>query len=170
MRHAAWITLFVLLFCGLSRPASATEEAPAEKRSVVATSWAVLMYLPNRVFDLVDVARLRLRVGPGYAFGLRATSAAQFYLGSYVSAWGGLPGPRMKRTIPIPAGLETYNGAALSFVNATVDGPIGPDYSPTECGLSLHLLLIGIDLELDPVEAGDFFTGIVGIDIRDDDL
>ena len=149
-------------------PAAAGETArPGRDRSAI---WAILMYVPNRVFDIVDILRLRARVGPGFGIGARVTTAAEVYLGSYVSVWAGLPGPRMEPQLPIPLGLESYNGAALSLAKGTFSGGMGPDYSPTECGASLHLLLIGLDLELDPIEVADFITGIIGIDIRKDDL
>ena len=61
-------------------------------------------------------------------------------------------------------------GAEVSLAKANVAQLTGPDYSSTECGLSLHLLIIGLDLELDPLELVDFVTGFVGIDARPDSL
>lgn len=130
----------------------------------------ILFYIPNRVFDLLDPFRARVRVGPGAAVGVRATEAAAVYLGSYVSVFAGLPGPRQAPSVPLPAGLESLSGAQLSVADATSGGGMGPGYSMTECGLSLHALLIGLDLDLDPLEMLDFATGILGIDLRGDDL
>ena len=33
----------------------------------------ILCYLPNRIFDMLDIVRLRLRVGPGISIGARVT-------------------------------------------------------------------------------------------------
>ncbi len=129
-----------------------------------------LLYIPNRVLDLLDIFRLRLRVGPGLAAGVRATKVAQVYAGSYATVFAGLPGPRMRSTPKLPFGLESHSGASLSVIDATVDGGIGPDFSPTEFGAGLQLAIVGFEFGIDPVEIADFATGILTIDLRDDDL
>lgn len=129
-----------------------------------------LMYIPNRILDLFDIARLRLHVGPGIGVGARATEVLDFYLGSYASIYAGLPGPRMRPTPKLPFGVESFSGAEVSIVDATVTGGIGPGYSPSEFGLNLYLLLIGADIGLDPIEALDFITGFFLINLRDDEL
>lgn len=130
----------------------------------------VLFYIPNRALDLVDIVRLRGRVGPGLAAGVRATTAADAYLGSYTSVYAGLPGPRMRPIPKLPAGLETMTGAGVSVADATIDSGFGPDYSPTEFGISLHPVIVGIDAGFDPVEILDFALGLLTIDLRDDDF
>lgn len=153
---------------------AATEDAPgegaAEAKEEKSSAHVVLMYLPNRLLDLLDVGRLRGRLGPGTAVGVRATDWVDLYLGAYTSLFAGLPGPRMEPKVPIPVGLETKSGVEAGPWDATLTGEFGPDYSPTEFGASLHLLLIGLDLGIDPVEVADFFTGIVNYDLRKDDL
>ena len=145
-----------------------TEQADQEDSPSIL--YQVLMYLPNRVLDFVDIVRLRARVGPGVAVGVRATKIAQAYAGSYASVYVGLPGPRQRQTPRSPIGLESYNGAAVSVADATVSGGIGPDYSPTEFGVSIHPLIFGLDFGIDPVEIADLVTGFFFIDLRDDDL
>lgn len=129
-----------------------------------------LLYIPNRVLDIFDIFRLRIRVGPGVAIGARATKVAQGYAGTYASVYAGLPGPRLRSFPKSPIGLESNNGASLSVVDATVGGGIGPDYSPTEFGAGFQLAIIGVDFGIDPLEIVDFATGILTIDIREDDL
>ena len=129
-----------------------------------------LLYVPNRALDLLDIFRLRLRVGPGFAAGARVTKVAELYAGTYASIFAGLPGPRLRETPKLPVGLESHNGASASVVDATVDGGIGPDYSPSEIGAGFHLAILGIDFGVDPVEVLDFATGLFTIDIREDDL
>lgn len=130
----------------------------------------VVMYIPNRGLDLIDIFRLRLRLGPGLAVGVRATKPAQVYLGTYLAAYVGLPGPRMRRTPRLPFGMESHNGLDISLLEASASGGMSPDYSPTEFGAGLQLAVIGVDTGVDPVEIGDFFAGLIGEDIRNDDL
>ncbi len=129
-----------------------------------------LLYIPNRVLDLLDIVRLRVRVGPGLAGGVRATKVAQAYLGTYATVYAGLPGPRLRQTPKSPVGLESHNGVSLSLFDATADGGIGPEYSSTEFGGGAQLGIIGFEFGIDPVEIADFATGLVTVDLRDDDL
>ncbi|MDD2943630.1 MAG: hypothetical protein PHC51_11780 [bacterium] len=131
---------------------------------------AIVMYPPNRLFDLLDVVRLRARVGPGIAAGVRVTTYAEAYLGSYMSIYAGLPGPRGRQLPKSPIGLEVNNAAALGPFGVSADFGMGPDYGESEIGVSLHAVLVGVDAGFDPVEILDFFTGIFFIDIADDDF
>lgn len=146
-------------------------DAPSELEEEGPTLFVdALLYLPNRVFDLLDVVRCRARIGPGVAASARVTEVAQVFAGSYASVFAGMPGPRLRRRPKLPVGLESHNGASVSIADATVDGGIGPDYSPTEVGLGFHILLLGVDIGFDPVEIVDFVAGIFTVDLRDDDL
>jgi hypothetical protein len=131
----------------------------------------IVMYVPNRIFDVLDIARARVKVGPGFGAGVQLTKYGQVYLGSQVAVYAGLPGPRQHPTLPIPIGIETRSGVALSVVDATISTDVaGPMYSSSEIGLNLHLAFIGVDVTLDPVEVLDAITGLVMVDIRDDSL
>lgn len=134
------------------------------------TLHTVLCYLPNRLLDLTDIFRARVRVGPGVAVGARATEVASGFVGSYASVYAGLPGPRGRSFPKSPIGLESHNGATVSLADATADGGIGPDYGATEIGLGAQLGIIGFDFGIDPLEAVDFVTGIFTVDIQDDDI
>lgn len=129
-----------------------------------------LLYIPNRILDVFDIFRLRVRVGPGIAVGARATEVASVYVGTYATLYAGLPGPRMRQMPKSPIGLESHTGATVSVADATVDGGIGPDYSPSEFGGGFQLGIIGIEFGVDPVELVDLVTGLVTVDIRDDDF
>ena len=130
----------------------------------------LVMYIPNRIFDLLDIVRARLRIGPGLAAGVRITEPVSVYIGAYGSLYGGLPGPRLEPELPKPFGVEDLNGAQLSFLNLSTGLGAGPGYSWTEIGLSLHLLIIGADVDVDPMEAVDFLAGFLTLDPRHDDL
>lgn len=148
-------------------PAPAAAASAKEEHGVL---HVLLLYLPNRVLDILDVARLRVRVGPGMAADVRATKAGDLFLGTYTSLYAGLPGPRNRPTIKLPAGLESRNGAAVSVVDASVDGGIGPDYGAGEVGLGVQLLIVGVDAGVDPLELLDAVLGLLTLDIRGDDL
>ncbi len=95
------------------RPAVAVEAPPRALRpeAVPASrevpeappSWgnAILWYVPNRVLDLLDIFRLRIRVGPGLAANFRITDYGAFYIGNYNSVYVGLPGPRSPHSLAI---------------------------------------------------------------------
>ena len=164
---------FLIAACSSNKPQTSVfndsylKESEKEDHSVL---HKVVFYIPNRAFDLMDIFRLRIKVGPGLAAGVRASELAQAYVGAQTSVYAGLPGPRCSATIPFPAGLESYNGVALGPVDATANMWLGPDYSPTEFGASIHPFLIGLDFGIDPYEILDFGAGIFNFDIRDDDF
>ncbi|MFO7535949.1 MAG: hypothetical protein R6X19_09775 [Kiritimatiellia bacterium] len=128
-----------------------------------------LWYLPNRLLDLADIARLRVRIGPGLAVRAHATHWVTFFSGEYHAAYAGLPGPRQAPGWPIPAGLEQEKGLCLFGVDATDTLPHEPVYSKSEFVLGAHVLAAGAEAGVDPVEIVDFLLGFVLIDIRKDD-
>lgn len=129
----------------------------------------VLWYLPNRLLDVADIARARVRIGPGVALNAHVTKVVQAGLGSYMTLYAGLPGPRQKRTPRLPVGVEAYSGGALSVAEASFETGYEPEYSPTEIGAGIHFVLLGVDVGIDPLEVVDLITGIVGVDIVKDD-
>ena len=130
----------------------------------------VLLYIPNRIFDLFDIVRLRLRIGPGFAADVRATELADAFIGFYSSIFVGIPGPRGAPFANWPIGFENRAGAELSVIDASSGGTSGPHYGKVEFGVGVHLALVGIDIGVDPWEAVDFVTGILTIDLVGDDL
>lgn len=164
------VVLALFLAAGFSRAAE-PDVAPAPAREVIETSTTerILGYIPNRLLDLADLFRLRLRVGPGLAANLRLTDYGSFYAGSYSSLYLGLPGPRYQDDDWWPVGVEQLKGFALFGVDATDDTRYGPRYSPTEMDIGAHLLLVGADVGFDPMELVDFFCGLFLVDIREDD-
>ena len=130
----------------------------------------VLLYIPNRIFDVLDIVRARVRVGPGFALDLRATEFADFFLGAYTSIFVGIPGPRTEPEINWPFGIESRAGAEVSIIDASTGVGTAPDYGYLECGLGFQVLIIGLDLGVDPWELVDFACGIVTLDPEGDDL
>ena len=166
MRTLLATLLLVLLAAG---PALA-QESGGEPAAVttVKIGHKLLFYLPNRLFDLLDIARLRVRVGPGFAGSARATKPLSATVGFYSAVWAGIPGPRGKRTISLPVGFESMAGAKVSVADAAADG--GFYYGNLEFGLGGQFLILGADVGIDPGEFLDFFGGLILIDFREDDL
>ncbi len=129
----------------------------------------LLLYVPNRVFDLIDVIRARARVGPGLGATARVTRFAQVKVGGYSSVFAGLPGPRGMPKIPWPFGFDALESAALGLLDLSAN--VGsPNYGMFELGVGAQLGLVGIDVGLDPLEAFDLLAGFFMIDIFDDDF
>jgi len=147
--------------------ATGTEPEPAPRKHGVGHK--ILMYIPNRVIDLVDIFRLRLRVGPGVSATLRATAYAPAYVGVHKTAFVGLPGPRKTHRLRSPIGLESRKGIEM-LVDATDDSAHDAGYSPTEVVIGAQLLLVGAEGGVDAVEIGDFIAGFLFFDPRGDDL
>jgi hypothetical protein len=140
-------------------------------RAARAEDNSLLMYLPNRVFDLLDIVRARVRLGPGIAVGARATEAVDAELGAYTSVFAGLPGPRGRPRLNLPIGVENYTGVEVSVASGGTDNDrTGPNYGALEFGAGFHAGLLGLDLGVDPGELVDFATGLLFIDLIDDDL
>jgi hypothetical protein len=144
-----------------------SEGEPAQKKSL---GHRLLFYIPNRLLDLIDMVRLRGRVGPGIALNIRATDHLSFYVGRYHSVYVGLPGPRHPEKWRSPAGLEEWRGIYFFGVDATDDTENGPAYAPAEFNVGAQVLVLGIDAGFDPVELGDFLSGLILRDPVGDDL
>jgi hypothetical protein len=150
-------------------PDPAPAAKPARSRSSFSLAWTALAYLPNRVFDLCDVVRLRARVGDGWAAGARVTKWGNVFAGSYDALWVGLPGPRGRAALPLPIGYESHAGVDV--------GPIGmssrsqaPDYGVGEIGAGVQAYLVGAEAGVDVYELADFFAGFALIDFARDDF
>jgi hypothetical protein len=171
IRTSVWVlTVFLLapLSARSQQPETPVAASAAENQSLIS---ALVLYIPNRVFDLLDIFRVRARVGPGLAIAARATETMNVGVGSYASFFAGIPGPRQAVEFPTPLGLETFSGIELKPSGALVRrGGYEPKYGAGEVGVSLHLLLVGIDLGIDLLEVADFAGGLVLMNPQRDDL
>jgi hypothetical protein len=135
------------------------------------TVWdALIWYVPNRVMDVVDIFRLRVKVGPGFGVTARLTDYAAFYAGSQSTVYLGLPGPRYPGPLRSPVGYENQRGLVVAGVDASdvVDHP--PHYGFSEVDVGLHLGLVGVEAGIDPFELADFLAGWFLLDLRGDDI
>lgn len=141
--------------------AAATDAQPAAK----GLGHRLLWYLPNRIFDVFDLVRLRAEAGPGFAVGARATRPLSVFMGGYSVVWAGLPGPRMEPKLPLPVGFDSAGGVQVSVI-----GGQPARYGRLEVGALLQVLLLGLDIGVDPGEALDLAAGLFMIDLRGDDF
>jgi hypothetical protein len=176
-RRGAWILALCLMLPTAASAANASLPARPHAESFAAESpgksfgHRLLLWIPNRVFDVLDVVRLRVRVGPGFSASVRATELADAALGGHAALFAGLPGPRSAPSIAWPLGLESYAGLELSVIEVgSEEDPHGPQYGPLEVGAGAHLLLVGLDLGVDPYDALDLVAGILLLDPKGDDF
>jgi hypothetical protein len=162
----------MILVCSLMMPqvsfADDTEK-DGDDRSIFTT---VLMYIPNRCFDVMDIFRARVRVGPGFTASARVTRLANVAAGTHSTFFIGLPGPRNRSVINLPVGIENFVGAEVSVINASNDNrtAFSPSYGTAEVGVGTQIGLLGFDIGADPLEALDFILGVFCIDVKKDDL
>lgn len=131
---------------------------------------AILCYLPNRIFDVLDIVRARVRLGPGLAVGVRATELADVFVGGYTSIYVGLPGPRGRRALNLPVGFDSNGGVELGPADLTGEDLGGPSYGAAEIGAGGQVAMLGVDVGFDVLEVVDFVAGIFFLDFMDDDL
>jgi hypothetical protein len=127
----------------------------------------ILFYIPDRVFDILDIVRLRVRVGPGISVGVRATKPVSAFIGTHLTVWAGLHGPRGRLWLPLPFGVEARSGAQASVVDLAKSGCY---YGPLEIGFETQLFLLGPNVGVAPFEVIDFVAGIFFIDLQNDDF
>jgi hypothetical protein len=128
---------------------------------------SIVLYIPNRVFDVLDIIRFRLRVGPGISAGVHATKVASVFLGTHGTVWAGLHGPRGKTVVPWPVGVEHRSGIQIGPIDPSATGCY---YDPLEIGLEFQAALIGPNIGIGLFEIVDFVTGLLFIDLQDDDF
>jgi hypothetical protein len=148
-------------------PAAAEKQDQVSKSDKGRTKHPILMYLPNRIFDLLDIFRIRVRVGPGISAGVRATKPLSAFVGFHSTLFVGLHGPRGKAEFPWPVGIENRGGAQASLANLA---PGNTYYGPLEVGAEVQPLIVGINIGIEPFEILDFAAGFLCIDLQDDDF
>ena len=157
-----------------SQTQTPTQETPkppeSESETEHGVGHALLWYIPNRISDVLDIVRARLRLGPGLEIGVRATELLDLDLGGYSTIFVGIPGPRRERKFNWPFGVDNMAGVEISVIGDTTREGEAPHYGVLEVGLGAQILIIGFDLGVDVWEAVDFVTGIVFVDPMQDDI
>ena len=124
---------------------------------------ALVLYLPNRLLDFIDVFRVDVGAGPAIGAVVRITEYGQMGYREFfpLSVRFGL----RARQAPVFIEDATEKGFGPNFMSS-----LSREISPIELGLGGDLLLLGAYLGLSVDEAFDFLTGIIGFDIKGDDL
>lgn len=169
-RSLAFIAILTMAaattFAQQESPAAQPAAAPAKERE----RYPILCYIPNRIFDVLDILRVRVRIGPGFSIGARATEAVDLFFGAHKTFYLGLRGSRGKAEIPWPAGLECNQGLEFSVADDTAEDVDKPVTDPLEVGVETQLLLVGVNVSVETLEILDLVTGLLFIDLRDDDF
>ena len=126
--------------------------------------WAkMLLWVPNRLLDAVDMFRVDAGVGPAAGAVVRVTKWAQF-------------GYRE----PMPASLRIGDlGRDWPVtVERSIESGIGPNFRaskersicPGELGAGVDLLVVGVHAGVCVDEVFDFLAGVVFLDPKEDDI
>ncbi len=122
-----------------------------------------VLYLPNRLLDLIDIVKADVGIGPSYGAVLRLTKYAQMGYRDFDS-WSlriGLHGrrsPIFLETVPESGFITNYRGSVHRR----------PD--EFELGAGADVGIAGAYISIAPEQIIDLFGGIFGYDPLDDDL
>jgi len=130
-------------------------------RSVGRTTQRVLLYLPNRFMDFLDIFRANMGVGPGWGANFRATEYFTAGASDYDTIRFGMRGRQMPRY------EEMVREAAFGLFGYQT-GYF--DREPFEVAATAHAACLGFELGFDLDEAGDFILGFGCMDYKEDDL
>lgn len=162
-----------------------TKAIPARKGILA----QILLYLPDRILDLLDIVSMSVNVGPQIGAGFWTTRAIQAV--AFTGSTVGL-GWYQKRQLglktnaaadlaigPVGASALSANRVGTGLVDSTSEGILlhtpGHDLYQTfrdywGIGAEVGLALFGFRMEFHPVELGDFFVGLFTFDFLRDDF
>jgi len=143
----------------------AKEETAGEGEEESSTWGVVVLYIPNRIFDLFDMVRFGVNVGPGLGLDARVTKWAKLQLISDTSVGLGL---QSLRHLPVCARSQTKLG--IGFLSTPGMDMLNWYYGDYDVRLELYLFLAGAHVAVDLGEIVDFIGGIFTWDPMDDDF
>lgn len=126
--------------------------------------WAqVLLWLPNRVLDLIDVFRFDVGVGPSFGAVVRVTKYGQV---------------GFREVMPASIRVGDFGRQMPFLLETSNEFGVGPAYVDSadrkvcdgEIGLGADALVAGAYAGVCVDEFADFVAGIFFIDLKDDDL
>ena len=123
----------------------------------------ILLWLPNRVLDLIDVFRVDVGVGPSFGAVVRVTKYGE--VGYRQMAPASLRVGDFGRQMPFLIESSNEFGVGPAYVNSS-DRKV----CPGEIGLGADLLVAGAYGGVCVDEFADFLAGIFFIDLKDDDI
>ncbi|HMO16495.1 MAG TPA: hypothetical protein PKA63_01705 [Oligoflexia bacterium] len=122
-----------------------------------------LLYIPNRLLDILDIFRVDVGVGPAVGAVARITPHGQV-------------GARLMMPLSLRLGLRGRKSPV--FIEHTSEMGVGPLYldspqrepTPLEIGIGADLLIFGAYFGISIDSIFDAITGFAGFDISEDDL
>ena len=146
---------------------SKPEKAEVKKKKSKTTLEHIVLYIPNRLLDLVDIVRADVGVGSSFGAVVRVSEYAQVAYRS-VAPVSFRAGPR-GRKLPFFAEHSSEIGIGPN------EGPLylksgQREVTPLEVGVGADLFLVGAYAGISVDEIFDFLGGLVFIDFKDDDL
>lgn len=123
----------------------------------------ILLWIPNRVLDLIDVFRVDLGVGPSFGAVVRVTKYGE--IGYRQMAPASLRVGDFGRQMPFLIESSNEFGVGPAYVNSS-DRKV----CPGEIGLGADILVAGAYGGVCVDEFADFIAGIFFIDLKDDDI
>lgn len=157
----------------LSQPVQLGDEYSDYKRSAGQKSrssraqrgfWTgALLYLPNRLLDVVDIFKADVGIGPSYGGVLRLTSYGQMGYRQFDS-WSLRLGLRGRRS-PLFLEKVSESGFIMNYRNSVERKP-----DEFELGAGVDAGIAGVYLGFAPEQLIDFVGGIFGFDPLEDDL
>lgn len=142
---------------------AAEEEADEEEgQSALATA---LLYIPNRIFDLFDMVRAGVNVGPGLGIDVRATKWAKVIFATDTSVGVGFQGLRH-----LPVCIRSRAKLGLAFISTPDLNVLDWYHGDYDLRIELHLLLVGAHVAVDFGEIFDFLGGLFTWDPMEDDF
>jgi hypothetical protein len=138
------------------------KEEEEEERSIFVD---ILLYVPNRVLDVLDIVRAGVSVGPGIGVDLTATEALNVTLMTRASV--GL-GYQTLRHSPIEA--ASYAMIGVGPLEADAEAGLEWYRSPGDIRVEFHVLLVGAHVAVEAFEIFDLAAGFIFLDPKEDDL
>ena len=178
MRLALTLALLLTVFFSPARGQGESTEIPDEITTSPKTPWhdfelapqdegittrKVLLWLPNRFLDFIDIFRVDVGVGPSFGAVVRVTKYAQAGYRSFSPA--ALRIGDFGRTAPVM--LEKSNEFGVSpFFSKSQDRQV----CPGEIAAGADLFIVGLHAGVCVDQLYDFLTGLFFYDPGSDDL
>jgi hypothetical protein len=146
-------------------PPNLPQEEGSEVEEEASVWGTVLLYIPNRIIDALDMARAGVNVGPGIGFDARVTKFARLQLISDTSVGVGY---QTLRHLPVCVRSQAKLG--IAFLSTPSWDILNWYYGDYDVRLELYLLLVGAHVAVDLGEVVDFVGGIFTWDPMQDDF
>ncbi len=141
------------------------EEGAEEAKEEPSTLGVALLYIPNRIFDALDMARAGVNIGPGLGIDARATKWCK---ATFINDMSIGVGYQTLRHLPVCLRSQSNIGVGpISTPSTSLLNWYKGDY---DLRVELHVLIVGAHAAVDFGEIVDFIGGIFTWDPMEDDF